>query len=79
VVETGHTVRRSEPRKRGEWIHQGAPKTPVEPSNATPGFGLLHEMKTLEPILFTMAVVIGTLVLIFRFAPMGIRKVITGA
>jgi hypothetical protein len=78
VVETGRTVRRSEPRKRGEWIHQGAPKTPVEPSNATPGFGHLPEMKTLQPILFTAAVVIGTLVLVFRFAPVSIRKVIVG-
>ena len=36
-------------------------------------------MKNLQPILFTAAVVIGVLVLVFRFAPMGIRKVIVGA
>jgi hypothetical protein len=38
----------------------------------------LPAMKTLQPILFTAAVVIGTLVLVFRFAPVGIRKVIVG-
>ena len=79
LVDTGRTVRRSEPRKRGEWIHQGAPKTPVEPFNHTrPGFGHLPTMKNLQPILFTVAVVVGTLVLVFRFAPTALRKVIVG-
>jgi hypothetical protein len=36
-------------------------------------------MKTLQPILFTAAVVIGTLIFVFRFAPVGLRKLVTGA
>jgi hypothetical protein len=36
-------------------------------------------MKQLQPILFTAAVVVGTLIFIFRFAPMGLRKLVTGA
>jgi len=79
LVDTGRTVRRSEPRKRGEWIHQGAPKTPVESFNRTPGLRASPTMKNLQPILFTVAVVVGTLVLVFRFAPTALRKVIVGA
>jgi hypothetical protein len=35
-------------------------------------------MKNLTPILFTAAIVVGTLMLVFRFAPVALRKVIVG-
>jgi len=54
-------------------------KTPVEPFNRNARLRASPQMKNLQPILFTVAVVVGTLVLIFRFAPIGIRKVIVGA
>lgn len=36
-------------------------------------------MKNLQPIIFTVLVVLGTLAFVFRFAPMGLRKVIVGS
>jgi hypothetical protein len=59
--------------------HQGTPKTPKELLNQTPGVTRASPaMKNLQPILFTAAVVVGTLIFVFRFAPMGLRKLIVG-
>jgi hypothetical protein len=35
-------------------------------------------MKTLTPFLITVGIVLGTLVVVFRFAPVNLRKLITG-
>jgi hypothetical protein len=32
----------------------------------------------LTPILITVGIVVGTLMIVFRFAPMGLRKLIVG-
>ena len=44
-------------------------------SPPTPG---LRSMNKFKPILFTVAVVLGTLFVLFRVAPMNVRKLVVG-
>jgi hypothetical protein len=76
VVDAVRSVRCSEPRKRGEWIVRARRRRQLTQPNAPKGH---LSMKNLQPILFTAAVVVGTLIFIFRFAPAALRKLVTGA